>query len=295
MNNVPHWLCQTFCWLLMAACSPASLRGADAPAATPPPPPWRVELDAAQALQASLLLVPPKDAADEAARHGHLAQIYRDLAAKYPSASPVQKAAGDGLAQLETPEIAIPFWLRAAALDPADAELADSLGSTYLRMGQVKLAAEQYQRAVAVRPDLPAYHFALANVLYLFRRELISPPAIPDEQAALRLALEHFRRAAELSPGDLRLAKAYAETFYIFAKPDWAQALDAWQTVLSLSGEDEKAFARSHLARISLRLGRGADARAYLAEIHDPNFDPLKTKLLKQADKLEAISPSPSP
>ena len=148
---------------------------------------------------------------------------------------------------------------------------------------------------VAARPDVSAYHFALANVLYLFRRELISPPVIPDEQAALQLALEHFRRAAELSPGDLRLAKAYAETFYIFPKPDWTQALLAWQTVLALSGEDERAFARSHLARISLRLGHGADARAYLAEIRDPGFDALKTKLLQQADKLDAAISSPSP
>ena len=160
--------------------------------------------------------------------------------------------------------------------------MAASLGSAYLQAGRVQAASAQYQRAVASNPDVASYHFALANVLYLFRRQLLSPPDLPDEQAVLRLALEHFRRAAELSPTDLPMAKAYAETFYIFAKPDWAQALTAWLAVRALSGEN-KDFANGHLARISLRLGRRADAAAYLADIHDPAFDALKVRLLQPA------------
>ena len=137
-----------------------------------------------------------------------------------------------------------------------------------------------------LQPGVASYHFDLGNVLYLFRRDLVAPPTpgLPDEQAALTQALAQFRRAAELAPGDLRLALAYAETFYVFPAPDWTQALAAWETVLLLSGE-KSDFPNSHLARISLRMGRPDDAAEYLARIHDPTFDDLKAKLLQKADE----------
>ena len=86
----------------------------------------------------------------------------------------------------------------------------------------------------------------------------------------------------------MRLAQAYAETFYVFAKPDWLQALAAWETVRALSGE-KTDLPDSHLARISLRLGRPDAASGFLARIHDPQFDGLKAKLLQQANRQRAL------
>ena len=288
MNSNRRRLCQTSWLLATVLFLPGALSAADGPA---PFPPWQAELNADRTVQAALLLSPPRDVAEVHASRQKLAQAYRHLAAKYPDAFPVQRAVGDSLAQLDDLQAGVPYWQRAAALDPKSAEVADSLGSAYLQTGQVREASEQYQRAVDNRPDVAGYHSDLANVLYLFRRQLVFSPALPDEQAVLRLALEHFRRAAELSPGNLQLAKAYAETFYIFAQPDWTQALAAWKSVRALSGEKQD-FANVHLARISLRLGRRAEAEGYLDAIHDPAFAELKGKLLRQAAQLEA-SPAP--
>lgn len=291
MNSVRRRACQTF-WLGLAALAWPSVSPGE-PAALPPPPPWQAELNAARTVQASLALVPAKDETEEAAREARLAEIYRQLAAKYPDAAPVQQAAGDAMAELKQPA-ALLYLQRAQTLDPENAETADSLGSVYLALGRVKEAAGQFQRAVDARPNVAGYQFALANVQYLFRHELLAPPALPDDQAVLRSALAHFRRAALLSPGDLRLAKAYAETFYVFAQPDWTEALAAWQTVLALSA-DQPDFANGHLARISLHLGRRQEAEAYLAKIHDPAFEPMKKSLLRQAGRVDKSAPVAAP
>lgn len=299
MNTVRALSCQTsWHWLFIALAgvffSSAGVRAAPLPTPGAPPPPWQTELNTVRALEGSLSLSPAKDAAEERSRRERLATLYRQLAAKYPDVSPVQLAAGDGLASLDQPQAALPYWQRAAALDPRDADAAEALGDAYLRLGNVREACAQFQRAVDAQPNVSRYHTALANVQYTFRHELLAPPALPDEQAVLRAALDHFRRAAELSPSDLALARAYAETFFVFAKPDWEQALSAWQAVLTLSGED-RDFANSQLARICLRLGRGKDAEEYLAKIRSPAFDGIKVKLRLQIARLKASTPPKSP
>lgn len=298
MDNVPPRPCQTS-WLgvfiFLCAALAAGLRpggAAEVAASSPPPPPWQAELDAARAMQAALLLAPAGDAAEGRARAAKLAAVYRQLAAKYPASSPLQLAVGDGVAELESPEAGTPYWERAASLDPKNPEAADALGAAFLRGNRVREASAQYRRATELRPDVAGYHASLANVLFLFRHELVAPPALPDEQAVLCLALAHFRRAAELSPGNLTAAKAYAETFYAFPKPDWLGALDAWQRVLALSGEN-RDFAHGHLARISVRLGRKTEAENYLAAIHDPAYDRLKASLARQLAKSGTV-PGPS-
>ena len=257
---------------------------AHAPAADNPgsaPPPWQRDLDAARILQAAVALVPADPVAD-AERRQRLGQLYDHLVAQYPDRAEVQRAAGDYYEQNARPDFALACWQRAVALDPHDAATMHDMGSLFLQGGRVRDAYGQFQRAVDTQPGVAAYHFDLANVLYLFRRELLDPPGRPDEKAALTEALGHFRRASELSPGDIKLAQAYAETFYMLPTPDWPGALAAWKSVLALSGTNTD-FANGHLARVSLRLRRPDDADAFLAQIHDPLFADLKNKLHQQA------------
>ena len=129
------------------------------------------------------------------------------------------------------------------------------------------------------------YRYELANVLALFRHQLAAAPEPEGSEAVLVRALEEYRRAAELAVGDRHLAQAYAETFYMLAKPDWNAAIAAWLAVRALSGPATD-FANSHLARISLKQGRPQEAREYLALFKDPAFDALKEKLNANADRL---------
>ena len=88
--------------------------------------------------------------------------------------------------------------------------------------GRVRDACGQFQRAVDTRPDVAAYHSDLANVLYLFRRELLDP-ARPSRRTgrAGRGARALPARGRTRPRKMIKLAQAYAETFYIFADPDW--------------------------------------------------------------------------
>ena len=259
---------------------------ADEPA--PPPPAWQRDLNAALVLQAALALSPAKDPAADAERHQRLGHLYTQLVNRYPNQAEVQKAAGGYYDQTDQTDLAVSCWQRAEIIDPHDARVAAGLGSEFLRRGRVRDASEQFERAVAARPDVASYHTDLANVLYLFRNELLTPDRATP-QAVLTEALRHFRRAAELNPADVHLAQAYAETFYMMPDADWQQALAAWKNVLTLSGTDTD-FANGHLARVSLRLRRPDEADTYLDQIRSPAFDNLKSKFRQQTAAMRGSS-----
>ena len=289
MNTSPHGWCQsargTRRWgrLLLAVCWLWLARASAADNGVPTPPPWQRDLDAARLLQAAVALAPVADPAADTERRQRLGQLYAHLLVQYPDQAEVQRTAGAYYEQNDQPDLALACWQRTVTLDPHDAATMDAVGSLFLRSGRVREACGEFERAVDTRPDVAAYHSDLANVLYLFRRELLDPRDRPDEKAALNEALAHFRRASELAPGDVQLAQAYAETFYMLPTPNWPGALAAWKSVLALSGTHTD-FANGHLARVSLRLRRPDDADAFLAQIHDPKFADMKTKLHRQAD-----------
>ena len=262
------------------------------PAPSPTPPPWQRELDAARALETSLLFAASSDPTEAAARRQRLVELYRQIAARYPTQAAPHKSLGLFLAAEGQTTEAIAALRRASELDPADADTADTLGSAYLRLGQVRDAAGQFQRATVLQPDHAAYHFQLANMWALFRHDLFASLDLPDAEALLVRSTAEYRRAAELAPDSLPFARTYAEAFYTLRTPDWETALSAWQRVLALSGTDTD-FANSHLARVSLRLRRPADVEKYLALIHDERFAPLATQLRAQAIRLPPPPPTP--
>lgn len=268
MDTALRRRCQSASIILAVVCWAGGARGQT------PPPAWQNELNAARLLSA---------AADET-KQPEVGKAFRALAAKYPAQVEVQKACGEHFWNSDAPDEALPFWLAAQALAPGDGDLASSLGSAFLRLGRTKEAVAQFQRAAAARPGNAFYHFELANALSLFRHDL-------HGEESLLQALAEYRRAAELAADDRRLALAYAETFYVLARPDWETALTAWLTVRKLSGANAD-FANVHLARINLNLGRPEDARAYLDQLTDPAFMALREKLRARADRLQRNSSS---
>jgi tetratricopeptide (TPR) repeat protein len=278
-----------FGWLLTGAALTAF---SQSPA--PAVPAWQRDLAAAQVLQTAAALATSRDPAAAQVQRDRLGQLYRDLAAKYPNENAVQHAAADYFGATGNRDLAIRDWHRAETLDPQDAAGAEALGSAALARGDVREARSQFQRAVDARPGEALYHFDLANVLYLFRHDLANPPGPAGSEAVMVSSLEQFRLASDLAPQDARLAQAYAETFYMLAKPDWTGALAAWEKVRSLNAPNSD-FANGNLARISLRLGRPEETDKYLDAIRDPGFAGLKAKLHAQAADLRRQQAPPAP
>jgi tetratricopeptide (TPR) repeat protein len=218
-----------------------------------------------------------------------LDQIYAELAAEYPADAQVKNALAESLWDRNERRRAMEQWAAAEKLDPNNAVVLDHLADAWLAEGDVRKSATFAERAVASEPGNAGYHFTLANISFLFRHEL-ADVGQTDSEAVLRKALGHFAEASRLAPGNAEYARAYAETFYGMAKPDWIAALAAWNRYLDLA--PKKDFALAHVARVHLKLGQKAAALACLDKIQSSEFQRLKRLIEAQAAQLpEASAP----
>src|SRR5437867_13273933 len=238
----------------------------------------RIEIKAAH--NAAEALANPNVTAKERLR---VEQIYYQLVRDNPQSVPAQNALAAFLWKNGKAEAAVEHWRTAQRLEPKNGEAANSLGGAYLRIGRVREAAEQFLLAVRSESDNPDYHFDLGNVEFVLRRDLTAAWRI-DSAELLQRALFQFREASRLAPTDLEYARAYAETFYGMPNPDWEEAQIAWQHYLEVS--TNRNFAYLHLARVSLKRHKKAEALSFLDKISDSSYSEVKEKLRKQAQAL---------
>jgi Tfp pilus assembly protein PilF len=237
-----------------------------------------IEIKAAH--KAAQALANPNVTAKERLR---VEQIYYQLVRNDPQSVPAQNALAAFLWKNGKPEAAVEHWRTAQRLDPKNGEAANSLGGAYLRTGRIPEAAEQFLLAVRSESDNPDYHFDLGNVEFVLRRDLTAAWKI-DSAELLRRALFQFREASRLAPTNLEYARAYAETFYGMPNPDWKEAQVAWQHYLELS--TDRNFAYLHLARVSLKRHKKAEALSFLDKVSGSSYSEVKEKLRKQAEAL---------
>jgi Tfp pilus assembly protein PilF len=210
-------------------------------------------------------------------------QIYYQLVRDHPQSVPAQNALAAFLSKNGKVEAAVEHWRTVQRLQPDNGEAANSLGGAYLRMGRVREAARQFLLAVRFESDNPDYHFDLGNVEFVFRRDLTAAWKI-DSAELLERALFQFREASRLAPTDREYARAYAETFYGMPNPDWSEAQVAWQHYLELS--TDRNFAYLHLARVSVKRHKKAEALSFLDKVSGSPYFEVKEKLRKQAEAL---------
>ncbi|MGB8166316.1 MAG: hypothetical protein WCF18_02425 [Chthoniobacteraceae bacterium] len=233
------------------------------------------QLQAARLMQAALAA---REAKPEEWRR--LDETYADLVAKNPRDAAVRNAHGEFLWERGEQSRAVVEWEAAEQIDPRNSIVLEHLGSGALAAGEARKSAGYFARAVACDPSNAAYHFALANVQFLFRHELLDS-VHPNETSLLTEALAHFAEATRLAPGNPEYAGAYAETFYSLPQPDWPAALSAWEHVQLINPQPD--FALLHQARIHLKMGHPDAAKACLARIQSVENQKLKSKLEAQA------------
>jgi len=246
-----------------------------APPAPPPNTPLG-ELHAAQLMEATLLA---RQAGPEELQK--LDRIFGDLETKYPLDATIKNGHAEFMWSIGEQHRAVEAWLTAEKLDPNNAAVLDHLAGSSFAAGEVKKAAGYYVRAIGSAPDNAGYHFNYANLVFLFRHEL-HDAAHPESDSLLEEALKQFAEAARLEPRNTEYARAFAETFYSMAKPEWPEALKAWQHLSDIS--PQKDFALLNLARVHMKMGNKPEARASLALIHDPKYDRLKARLIERIE-----------
>lgn len=235
------------------------------------------ELQAAQLMEASLRA---RGVSREELRK--LDEIYTALAIKFPTDVSVKNAHGAFLLESGQHERAEKILKEAEKLAPTNPSTQRALGAAALAGGDVRSAAHYMAKACAGQPENAACHFELANVLFLFRHNLLDS-ANTSAEALIDRALKHYAEACRLAPANVDFARGYAETFYGLPKPDWSTALAAWQHLLEIS--PQKDFALANLATVHLKLGQKNEARTCAEQIRSPEFATRKARILERIEK----------
>jgi tetratricopeptide (TPR) repeat protein len=214
---------------------------------------------------------------------------YRDFLRENPNHIKTMIAFGRFLCDMQEEQEGVQWWEKARELEPKNAAVRNNLANYYGHEGEPKRAIEEYEAAISIQPGEPMYHFNLANIFYLFRKETSELKKWSEEEV-FDHALESFRKARDLEPGNYDYAYAYAETFYGVKNPNWNRALDAWDYCLKLNITPlQREQIYTHLARINLRLDRIGKARDYLAQVKSEQWQDLRTRLTEIATHRDAV------
>jgi len=194
-------------------------------------------------------------------------------------------AYGSFLEDIQEEAEGVQWWLKARDLDPKNAAVRNNLANHYSHSGEPKRAIEEYEAAIQIQPSEPVYHFNLGNTLYLFRRDAVALKG-GTEAEMLERALECFRKARDLEPGNYDYATAYAETFYGLKNPNWQRAIEGWEYCFQLDLTPlQRDQVHTHLARVNLRLGKTAKAKAYLERVQSEQFQDIRQRLTDIANR----------
>lgn len=170
------------------------------------------------------------------------------------------------------------FYEAALARDPADADASCLLGMVHLAQGRTEKAVEWIGRAVAARPDVPAYLANLGLAFQSLGRSAEAADAFarvlalhPDDAAAhvnrgvvvrglgeADAALAHFRRAVDLAPGLPQARTNLGELLLELGRPD--EALPHCQAAVAL--EPGLVEAHLNLGNVLLAMSRTPEATA---------------------------------
>jgi len=94
-------------------------------------------------------------------------RAFRELTRLQPGSADAFGWLGNALAEQNKLADAIPFYLTALKLNPADSRNEFNLGLTFSRLGKRDEAAEHYRRALSINPNYPEAQIALRQLLPL--------------------------------------------------------------------------------------------------------------------------------
>jgi tetratricopeptide (TPR) repeat protein len=228
---------------------------------------------------------------------------YMDLIRRHPDNAEVRLAFASFLGDMGEIEAEGEQLEKAAELDPKNPATWNNLGNHYGHFGPTEKAFRSYEKAVALKPDEPLYHFNLATTVFLFRPAAREYYGITDEQVFDK-ALGLYDRTMQLDPSNFKLASEIASNYYVInfnlKPPRIDEALRAWTNAFKLApSEVDRQDVQIHFARFKINGGRFEEAREHLALVTDPTHAVMKERVermlnQKEAQAAETNAPAPA-
>jgi tetratricopeptide (TPR) repeat protein len=222
---------------------------------------------------------------DDLERHlNELIFSYRTYLAENPDDLSALILYGKLLRRIGKNDEAFKAFLRADELDPQIAVVKQQIGNHLAETGKGKAALTFTLNAITLEPEVPAYHYALGEILYTFREPFIQQ-AVFSRDALDREMLKAFQTAVRLEPDNFDAQMRLGEAYYDLASPDWKAALLHWNKVRKDSPNDDllrRQILDLHKVRVLGKLGRSAEATALAATIVQPSLQQSKQQVLDE-------------
>ena len=101
----------------------------------------------------------------------------------------------------------------ALEIDPKNPAVWNNYANHFTHVGPITNAFAAFERAIALRPYEPLYHYNYGTVVFLYRKDAREYFGI-DEHRVFERALAEYREVRRLAPRSFRYAFDYAQTFY---------------------------------------------------------------------------------
>jgi tetratricopeptide (TPR) repeat protein len=213
---------------------------------------------------------------------------YKHFIGSHPDYAPAVAAYASFLYDQGRQDEAVALWERAIAIDPKFARAYNDVATHYGHYGRAADALRYYRKAIELDPTDAVYHFNWATTCILFRPEARQVYGWSDDEI-FRQSLDEFRKARDIDTSEYEYATAYAESFILWPKADWNEALEAWKFCANHAPtEEDRQRAYCQLARACLRLDRKGEARAWLDKVTVGELQSLRELLTRRLSEAAA-------
>jgi tetratricopeptide (TPR) repeat protein len=169
---------------------------------------------------------------------------------------------------------AIEYYKKAMALDPGESVIGEELAEFYMRAGQAEKATELANKIIGANPNDAGAEKILARMY----ASQLDPEQGKVDPEALRNAIQHYQRAADIDPKDAESLSSLAHLYRV-ARND-AAAEKAYKAVIALDAADDDAL--TGLAELYAGKGDFASAIALLEPITGDDGDPNTIQILAE-------------
>jgi tetratricopeptide (TPR) repeat protein len=230
-------------------------------------------------------------------------KAYENFLYQHPNHSRARLAFGSFLNDTGKEKEAMEQWEKVRVQDPKNPAAWNNLANCFGHNGPVTNAFIYYAKASELNPSASLYYYNLGKTIYLFRQDAMAHFKLSDAQV-LDKAINLYRKALELDPGNFLIASDLAQSYYGLERPNTGdaaadrkavqkitdEALAAWKMAHQLARDDiEREGVRIHYARLQINAGRLDEARKNLDAVTNAIYADTKGRLLR---KLEGNAPA---